>query len=139
MHIYREISSLVAFSRQTFQYSGYLFLYIYVKGIGPYMKKVKNLQIRKSSKRKNHRFIELKEKTCKVSETHRGFYLAKQQPFHPRARMEVSCPCGITVSFIHDNKNTFASSTFWSFSKQSKSYSPLFTCHPTPRPRRQSG
>ena len=72
MHIYREISSLVAFRQVDLLVLRILVSLHLCQRHRTYMKKVKNLQIQKSSKRKNHRFIELKEKTCKVSETHLG-------------------------------------------------------------------
>lgn len=56
-----------------------------------------------------------------------------------RATEEATLPGGITVSFVHYNKNTFASFIFWFISKQSKSFSPLFTCHPTRKTVTQLG
>lgn len=68
MHIYREIPSLVAFNWD-FLSSGHLFLHICVKSHRTILEKKKLDTYRFFYKQlKNYRIIELKEKTCKISE-----------------------------------------------------------------------
>lgn len=77
---------------------------------------------------KNHKITELREKACKVSETHLQGALAKDQMPHTLGPWGRSLPGGSAASSIHYDKNTFASSVFWSFSRVNRFH--LFTCHP---------